>query len=202
MNTPAAPGKTAEHRVKGSRFIARVLPAADRQTVDRLLAEVREQYPDATHICQAYRLWGADVQPVEYSTDAGEPRGSAGVPMLNTLRRHELVDCLAWVVRYYGGTNLGIPGLIAAYGRAVENAMDSVSTTPWVALVARRLLIPYTLVDRVKAAVTKAGGKILGEEYGIYVVLLTMLPATDEQALLEQVQEWGGGTVRIDPVSD
>ncbi len=194
----AGPSSTAEHRVKGSRFIARAVPVTDRPEVDRVLAGLRDRFPDATHICYAYRLAGAGEQPVEYSTDAGEPGRSAGVPILNTLRRHELVDCLAWVARYFGGTKLGIPGLIAAYGRAVEMALADAQTVPWVTLTARRLLIPYPLVDRVKAAVLKVGGKILGEEYGLCVVLLTQLPAVEIDGFLRQVQDWGGGTIGIE----
>ena len=194
----AGPSSTIEHRVKGSRFIARALPVTDRPEVDRVLAGLRVRFPDSSHICYAYRLAGVSEQPVEYSTDDGEPGRSAGVPILNTLRRHQLVDCLAWVVRYFGGTKLGIPGLIAAYGRAVEMALADSQTVPWVTLVVRRLLIPYTLVDRVKAALLKVGGKLLDEEYGLYVVLLTQLPAVELDEFLRQVQDWGGGTIGIE----
>ena len=194
----AGPSSTIEHRVKGSRFIARALPVTDRPEVDRVLAGLRVRFPDASHICYAYRLAGVSEQPVEYSTDDGEPGRSAGVPILNTLRRHQLVDCLAWVVRYFGGTKLGIPGLIAAYGRAVEMALVDARTVPWITLAVRRLLIPYPLVDRVKAALLKVGGKLLDEEYGLYVVLLTQLPAVELDEFLRQVQEWGGGTIGIE----
>ncbi|MCH8836259.1 MAG: YigZ family protein [Candidatus Marinimicrobia bacterium] len=194
----AGPSSTIEHRVKGSRFIARALPVTDRPEVDRVLAGLRGRFPDASHICYAYRLAGVSEQPVEFSTDDGEPGRSAGVPILNTLRRRQLVDCLAWVVRYFGGTKLGIPGLIAAYGRAVEMALADAQTVPWVTLAVRRLLIPYTLVDRVKAALLKVGGKLLDEEYGLYVVLLTQLPAVELDEFLRQVQDWGGGTIGIE----
>ena len=117
---------------------------------------------------------------------------------MNTLRRRQLVDCLAWVVRYFGGSKLGIPGLIAAYGRAVEMALEDAQTVPWVTLAVRRLLIPYPLVDRVKAALLKVGGKLLDEEYGLYVVLLTQLPAVELDDFLRQVQGWGGGTIGIE----
>lgn len=198
MNILAGPSSTIEHRVKGSRFIARALPVTDRPEVDRVLAGLRGRFPDASHICYAYRLAGVSEQPVEFSTDDGEPGRSAGVPILNTLRRHQLVDCLAWVVRYFGGTKLGIPGLIAVYGRAVEMALADAQTVPWITLAVRRLLIPYTLVDRVKAALLKVGGKLLDEEYGLYVVLLTQLPAVELDEFLRQVQEWGGGTIGIE----
>ena len=198
MNILAGPSSTIEHRVKGSRFIARALPVTDRPEVARALAGLRGRFPDASHICYAYRLAGVSEQPVEYSTDDGEPGRSAGVPILNTLRRHQLIDCLAWVVRYFGGTKLGIPGLIAAYGRAVEMALADAQTVPWVTLAVRRLLIPYTLVDRVKAALLKVGGKLLEEEYGLYVALLTQLPTVELDEFLRQVQDWGGGTIGIE----
>jgi hypothetical protein len=121
-----------EHRVRGSRFIARAVPAASREVVDVVLQEVRQDFPDATHICYAYQLSTDRSEPEEFSTDAGEPGGSAGVPILNGMRQQNIVDALIWVARYYGGTKLGIPGLIEAYGGAARLSLENASIVPWI----------------------------------------------------------------------
>ncbi len=108
--------------VRGSRFLGRVEPVSDVPTAETMIATVREEHPDATHVVPAYRIRDQPLQ--EWASDDGEPRGSAGPPAHKVLTGRELVNVLATVVRYYGGTNLGIGGLARSYGRAVNLALD------------------------------------------------------------------------------
>lgn len=110
----------------GSRFLGFIHPVKDRREVDELLKSYRETYRDATHVCFAYIL-GQDREE-QYASDAGEPSGSAGRPMLNALLSAGISQVLAVVVRYYGGKKLGIPGLIAAYGGVVEACLKDAPT--------------------------------------------------------------------------
>lgn len=114
-------GATAEFTVNGSRFIGHVAPAQDEDEAGSIIEEVRQEYPDATHVVWAYRLAGAPV--LERADDAGEPGGSAGQPVLGVLQGDDLENVVAVVVRYYGGTNLGYGGLVRAYARAVKDAL-------------------------------------------------------------------------------
>jgi uncharacterized YigZ family protein len=183
--------------VRGSRFLAQAVPAVSRGAVDAVLRDVRLTFPDASHLCYAYRLAADGGKSEEFSTDAGEPGGSAGVPVLNALRQRELVDALLWVVRYFGGTKLGIPGLIDAYGRAACLALESAAVIPWIALVELQLQLPYTLVDRVKGDVRKLGGKILTEKYASNAAISCQIPAVEKEDFLERLEQWGGGMVTI-----
>ena len=117
----------ASHEVQGSRFLGYVAPIEGPAEAEALLAECRETHPDATHHVPAYRVrTGPDRDLLrEYEDDDGEPGGSAGAPALSVLRNRDLVNVAAVVVRYYGGTNLGVGGLARSYSRAVGEAVDA-----------------------------------------------------------------------------
>ena len=98
---------------KGSKFHAFAIPAIGEEDIKRAQKYLKDTYPDARHICTAYRIMAGE-QIKEFAGDDGEPRGSAGTPILNVLKRQELVNSAIFVVRYFGATKLGIPGLINA----------------------------------------------------------------------------------------
>lgn len=107
---------------KGSKFIAYAYPFRDENELKDLLASVKSEHPKARHWCYAYRL--SPDRTVFRVNDDGEPSGSAGRPILNTLLSNDLTDVIVIVVRYFGGTLLGIPGLINAYKNATQEALD------------------------------------------------------------------------------
>ncbi|WP_254413361.1 IMPACT family protein [Dyadobacter diqingensis] len=108
---------------KGSKFISFVFPVSSENEAKAHLLELREIHPRANHHVYAYRL-GMDRMQYRLSDD-GEPSGSSGRPILNTLYSKEITNVLVIVVRYFGGTLLGIPGLINAYRSATEDALEN-----------------------------------------------------------------------------
>ena len=142
----------AAFEVRGSEFVGYVARAAGVDDADALLESVRSRHPDATHHVPAYRVpadggsngggtggtgsadsGGSAPMLREYQSDDGEPTGSAGKPALNVLVQRDLRNVAGVVVRYYGGTNLGVGGLARAYARAVTDAVDDagvVETVP------------------------------------------------------------------------
>jgi uncharacterized YigZ family protein len=117
----------AEFTVNGSEFIGHAMPAATVDEAEAFVAESREAFPDATHNVPAYRV---NADPFrEYSSDDGEPSGSAGKPILNVLQGREVEDAAVVVTRYYGGTNLGVGGLVRAYSRAAKEAITDAGVT-------------------------------------------------------------------------
>ena len=110
-------------KVKGSRFLADVGPAASAAAAAAFVARVRDREPTATHHVWAYRLGPAS--PEERSSDDGEPHGSAGAPVLRQIVGRDLFETVAVVTRYYGGTQLGVGGLVRAYGGAAAAALDA-----------------------------------------------------------------------------
>lgn len=100
-----------------------LFPAESEEEFQEQLDTLKSKFPDATHHCWAWRL--NPGQPKEFSSDDGEPSGSAGLPILNQLKSFEVVNVGIVVVRYYGGTKLGKSGLIEAYGSAAKHCLES-----------------------------------------------------------------------------
>ncbi len=130
------PGE-AEFKDRGSKFIACVFPLKAVEAFKPLLEATKKKYPKATHYCFAYRI-GLDGNTYRVSDD-GEPSGSAGKPIFASIESKQLTDVLIIVVRYFGGSLLGVPGLINAYRTAAALALQ---TTP---IVQKSVEIPYLL---------------------------------------------------------
>ncbi|MFW5804174.1 MAG: YigZ family protein [bacterium] len=111
------------HKVKGSKFISFAYPIKTEEAVKDILGELRKKYQDARHQCYAYQL-GIENQ-IQKSSDAGEPSNTAGKPILNQIQVKNLTNILVVVVRYFGGTLLGVSGLINAYKNATAAAIDN-----------------------------------------------------------------------------
>lgn len=114
---------TGSYRELGSRFISVAFPVNGETTIKELLGHYQKEYHDATHVCYAYVLAGPPA--VYKSHDAGEPKHSAGDPILNQIRSKNLGNILIIVIRYFGGTKLGIGGLINAYKTAAQAALEN-----------------------------------------------------------------------------
>ncbi len=145
--TVKQPGE-AELVIKRSRFIGRCFPVADEQEALRLLEQVRRQHWDATHNCYAYSV-GVSGACARYSDD-GEPSGTAGLPMMEALRRSGVTDALVVVTRYFGGILLGAGGLVRAYSAAAAAAVRSAGEVEMRECVRLSLETPYPLWGRVE----------------------------------------------------
>ncbi|MDR0648901.1 MAG: IMPACT family protein [Synergistaceae bacterium] len=115
----------AEITVQRSRFIASLRRADCRDDFDAAMKDIIAAYPKATHYCWAYRFHAHTV--LEHASDAGEPAGTAGRPILGSLKKFSLLNIMAVVTRYYGGIKLGVKGLIAAYGETTIYAIEKAS---------------------------------------------------------------------------
>lgn len=114
----------AAFEVAGSEFVGYAAPADAVEAAEAFVAEVREAHPDATHVVPAYRVRDGDILR-EYASDEDEPTGSAGKPAMNVLARRDVENVAVAIVRYFGGTELGVGGLARAYGRAAKLAVDA-----------------------------------------------------------------------------
>jgi len=108
-------------RDKGSKFVAYAYPFKDENKLKEIIAELKSLHPKARHHCWAYRL--SPDRTVFRVNDDGEPSGTAGRPILNALLSKDVTNILVVVVRYFGGTLLGVPGLINAYKTATQEAL-------------------------------------------------------------------------------
>ncbi len=153
----------AELKEKGSRFVALLRPAGDETEAEEALAELRKTYRDATHLCWAWRLgW----PPLERSSDAGEPNGTAGLPMLQVLRGAELSNVVAAVARWFGGVKLGKGGLARAYSGAVQAALAELPIEARRPTVRLELEVPFGRLGAVRRLVRPPAVTVEAESYG------------------------------------
>ncbi|MEN9744016.1 MAG: hypothetical protein RLZZ65_1821 [Bacteroidota bacterium] len=111
------------YKEKGSKFLAFAVPVSSEEEVKAFIAKQRKAHHLAVHVCSAFRL-GAGKK-IYRSSDDGEPSNSAGPPILGQIQAYELTNVLIAIVRYYGGTNLGVGGLITAYKTAAKDALEN-----------------------------------------------------------------------------
>lgn len=143
----------AEFRVRGSWFISQVQPVSAVEAAERVIEAIAGEYADATHTVPAYRIResGDDGFVREWSSDDGEPRGTAGPPALNVLTQQQLVDVVVVITRYYGGTDLGTGGLHRAYSQAAVNAIDAATLAPYTPTTEVEITVPYEYSGTVRS---------------------------------------------------
>lgn len=128
-------------REKGSKFIGFLFSCDSVEAFDKKLAELKSKYPDASHHCYAWRINPNNLK--EFSSDDGEPSGSAGLPILNQLKSFEVINSGIVVVRYFGGTKLGKSGLIEAYGLSAKLCLESAELVKIIPVQIFELKYPY-----------------------------------------------------------
>lgn len=164
---PLSEGK-ANLRERGSRFLAFLYPVKSEAEVKWRLQELRTFYPDATHHCYAYCIH--PDKSAQRSNDDGEPSNSAGKPILRAIIAADLTNILVVVVRYFGGTMLGIPGLIQAYGDAAKLALAEVQIEEKFIEVNYALSTEFANEHEIHRMISTFKAKVLGSEYHERVV--------------------------------
>jgi uncharacterized YigZ family protein len=155
--------RTVSLKIKRSEFICTLEPVTTVEAAKDFISAISGEHRQATHNCWAYRV--GERAEMSHSSDCGEPSGTAGRPMLNTLESNGLTQVVAVVTRYFGGVKLGIRGLIEAYAGTVQAAVD---LGPLIRLVRTRQFIvkvPYTFNDTFLHLLTAHRVKILNSDY-------------------------------------
>jgi len=186
----------SEYKVKDSTFITWLHPVASRQEAETCIAERRRKFHDATHHCYAFRV-GFDDRLVAKSSDAGEPVGTAGRPILQMLERRHLTNVAAVVTRYFGGTKLGTGGLGRAYGGAAAAAIALAALTPIFPKQKSRLQYSYARTAAVQKVLRLMAAETLQETFAAEVsqVIAVRLPHGEETQRL--LLEAGAGKIAI-----
>ncbi len=161
-------------RERGSKFLGFLFPADSEEAFAGQLDILKSKYPDATHHCYGWRLNPA--QPKEFSTDDGEPYGTAGLPILNQLRSFEVVNAGIVVVRYYGGTKLGKSGLIEAYGLAAKQCLEKADLISIKPVRIFEVHYPYPEENRIQQLINFYALKVMKSEYLEHVTLKVACP--------------------------
>ena len=184
--------------IRKSRFITNLFPVGSIEQADAALAGIRKRFWDANHHCTAMI-----VDNQQRSSDAGEPSGTAGVPMLEVLHRREMTDVLAVVTRYFGGVLLGAGGLVRAYSSSVAQALDC-------AQVLRRVTMLQIFVDAPIADAGRLehvlrtwadanGGRFEGVAYDAEARITLLIPPEKREDLGDALGRSGGPAPQADP---
>jgi len=151
------------YKEKGSKFISLAFPVKDVEEVKSILHELRKSYYDARHHCYAYRL-EPDKKKFR-ANDDGEPSGSAGKPILGQLLSFDLTDILIVVIRYFGGTKLGVSGLINAYRTAAREAIESANILTKTEQIIYKIKFDYIKLNDVMRIIKDDQPEILYQEF-------------------------------------
>ena len=174
-----------EEKVKRSVFIADVFPCHDEEEARQILSLTVSKYRDATHNCRAYVLSNG----TEYSSDDGEPSGTAGRPILNAIKRSGLVNVLVIVTRYFGGVKLGVRGLIDAYGETASKSLELCGSVERVMTSALRITMGYNAVGNVTRLLETAGAVGLVWDYGENVSVSGSVPVNECARISGELEE-------------
>lgn len=187
--TIEAPAEAAS-RERSSKFLAYAYPVQQEEQIRAILDELHKKYYNATHHCYAWRLGpdGADFR----ANDDGEPSGSAGKPILGQLLSNELTDCLVVVVRYFGGTKLGIPGLIAAYKEAAAEAIAAARIVDRTVDRTVRIDFPYVAMNDIMRVVKEEQPKVLTQEFDNLCTMVFSIRESAADMLTEKLRKAGG----------
>jgi len=175
----------AEFKDRGSKFFAFAYPAKDIDSCKKILAQLKKEHGKAVHHCLAYRL-GVDGSTFRVSDD-GEPAGSAGRPILGQIDSKGLTNVLVVVVRYFGGTLLGIPGLINAYKTATALALQLSPIIKKPIEIAYELNFDYHQMNEVMMLVKQYNCSVVEQSAQLFIQLQIGIPKNRLDEVLEKL---------------
>lgn len=182
---------SAEFTEKRSRFIGSIKPVSAEEEAAVFIAELKAKHRDAAHNCSAYYLRSG----VQRYSDDGEPQGTAGIPILEVLRRENVVDAVIVVTRYFGGILLGAGGLVRAYSHAAKLAVDTAERLVMQPCTVFSLSVPYPLYDRINSLFAQHEITVLESDFGASVTFRLRVPATEMEKVTAGLTELSGGQV-------
>ncbi|TYL39635.1 hypothetical protein CV102_04925 [Natronococcus pandeyae] len=190
---------TASFVVQGSEFLGHVRPVESVDAAEAFVDTVEREYADATHNVPAYRVRADSGGEFlrEYSSDDGEPSGSAGKPALNVLDQQDIENCAVVVTRYYGGTNLGVGGLVRAYSRAVKDAVEEAGIVEERPHEQVEITVEYDDSGTVRG-ILESEGLEFDADYEADVSFRVRVPLAEAEALRDRIRSATSGRADLE----
>lgn len=186
----------AEFRDRGSKFLAYIYPIAHPDDVKKHLTTLKALHPKAVHHCYAWRI-GIDGNSFR-ANDDGEPSGSAGRPILGQIDSKGVTNVLAVVVRYFGGTLLGVPGLINAYKTVTAEALSDLPIIEKDLMKHIQLEYDYTIMNEVLYTLKQNQAEILKNEMLLFCETVAAIPLKNYDIALKKLEKIHGLTIKKD----
>lgn len=187
---------SAEYEEKKSRFIASVMPVKDEDDATAFINSLRSRCWDASHNVYAYHIGGNST--VQRYSDDGEPSGTAGMPVLEVIRRMGLQYIVVVVTRYFGGTLLGAAGLIRAYTKSAALGIEAAVVVKKLLCCQVALIMEYTLFGKVQNILLTGGYTIKSVEYQQDVEIVVYIPVDEVEAFAEMINDTTNTRVLVD----
>jgi uncharacterized YigZ family protein len=178
----------AEFKDRGSKFLAYAYPIQSAEDFKKYLRALKEEHPKAVHHCFAYRI-GTDNNNFR-TNDDGEPSGSAGKPIMGQIDSKQLTNIAVIVVRYFGGTLLGVPGLINAYKTSTALALQLTPILQKPVLEIYELQFDYTMMNDVMSLVKRFNCEVVQNEMQLFCRLLLGVPKSEETFFLDKLKDF------------
>lgn len=191
-NTIDKPG-IAEFKDRGSKFIAHVYPVGSADDFKKHLQELKKEHPKAVHHCFAYRI-GTDGNNFRVSDD-GEPSGTAGRPILGQIDSKEVTNIAIIVVRYFGGTLLGVPGLINAYKTVASLALQVTPVIQKQIEVNFKIQFDYTRMNEVMMIIKQYNCTVISQEMQLFCTITAGVPNNRQQEVVYKLGEIPGADI-------
>ncbi len=188
MNFTIQKSSFAVYKEKRSEFIAYTFHLNSRVELNDILKSLKIKYPNARHFCWAYKIFRNDKFVENYS-DAGEPSGSAGIPILNSIKSNQLVNCAIVVVRKFGGVKLGRRGLISAYRQAADLSIAESGLNQWEQFVRFDLRSDINFYGAITRSIEKFGGQIIADSSGESLKMSVVIKEQDRETFIKQFNE-------------
>ncbi len=182
--------------IKRSVFIGHAAPANTKEEAMRFVGDVRSHHKDANHNAFAYLINDGRNFAIRYDDD-GEPKGSAGKPILKVIQNKDISNVVVVVTRYFGGVKLGYGGLIRAYGETASKAINDAGVGEVYETERFEVTFPYDLFHVVKETIERGHGRIAREEYGGMVKFTVEARKGEAKNLMELLTEYTKGRVRL-----
>ncbi|MFQ5637618.1 MAG: YigZ family protein [bacterium] len=192
---------SSESKVKGSRFIAHACPVESREGAESCIKRLANRFHDATHNCFAYKIGVGDRADLRFS-DAGEPSGTAGRPILQAIESKNLTNVAVVVTRYFGGTKLGTGGLIRAYGAVALEALNNAETVQHFPKITFRLRFDYQHANAVHNVLNRFCGQILESRFDDQTTYLVTVKSADENKVREELRDISSGKMKIEVIQE
>lgn len=184
---------------KKSKFISHVMPVDNEASALEYLNKIRSEYPDATHNVYAYVI---DENNIFRYSDDGEPGGTAGMPVLDTIRNMGLVDVVVVVTRYFGGTLLGTGGLVRAYSASAKEGLTESGIITRIMCDIISVKIEYDMVGKLQYHFATNGNIVTDTVYENDVTFFVASPKTDTDRLINELTEVTNGRAIIEKVAE
>ncbi|MGY8608858.1 YigZ family protein [Bacillus altitudinis] len=182
-----------EHEIviEKSRFICHIQRAVSEEEAQAFIQSIKKQHWNATHNCSAYLIGEHDL--IQKANDDGEPSGTAGVPMLEVLKKRKLKDTVVVVTRYFGGIKLGAGGLIRAYGKSVSEAINHVGMVERCLMRTMHTTIDYTWLGKVENELRASSFQLKDIHYAEDVIFEAYVEETQTEQFIEWMTELTNG---------